>query len=260
MCATWNSGFEASPATGDDPSDGDDKIREGRSETRIRAGNEHGTYDNAAVGADGSTGADWFHKLGSAVVYFQAAAPTQRPDAATALGTNDKGRIWDDSDNYTRYVYDGSTWQNSPQRFSVAVNFSGGLGADSVDAIANTSDGVAIEIGKLSNSTTSVKSVYHKVLAIGGWNMDSDATKDVSHGLSDYTKIIAATINILGDTDYTQKMHFDHNYATGVYGTIYSSGAAVVTNIRLTRGSGFDSTNFNDATINRGWIVITYEE
>jgi hypothetical protein len=237
MCATWNSSFESSPATGDDPSDGDDKIRETRSETRVRMGNEHGTYNNAAVGADGSQGADFAHRLGSAVAYFQAAAPTQRPDAATALGTNDKGRIWEDSDNYTRYVYDGSTWQNSPQRFSAAVTFSGGISYNS-----------------------GTHSYMEKRLSIGDWNMNTGTSINIPHGLgSDWIKIRHVQAIIRNDD----------NDAYYPLDTVTSGGGSVAgnilhinsTNIRLTRGTTkfFDDTDFDSTSYNRGWVHFIYE-
>lgn len=53
------------------------------------------------------------HKEGSAVVYYAAAAsePTTRPDGATALDSDDEGRLWVGSDDSVLRVYDGSDFQ-----------------------------------------------------------------------------------------------------------------------------------------------------
>lgn len=47
---------------------------------------------------------------GSALVYYQSAAPTHAPDG-TVLGAGDEGRKWVDSDTLYEYVWDGSAWQ-----------------------------------------------------------------------------------------------------------------------------------------------------
>lgn len=62
----------------------------------------------------GATAADGVHKSGSAKVYFQTATPTTQPDAATAFGVADKGRLWMSSATKTIKVLSNtaasSTW------------------------------------------------------------------------------------------------------------------------------------------------------
>jgi hypothetical protein len=45
------------------------------------------------------------HKMGSAVVYYQATAPTLRPDNVTPLDVNDNGRLWIRTTDFRLYVY-----------------------------------------------------------------------------------------------------------------------------------------------------------
>jgi hypothetical protein len=106
----WNSAFEASPAGGDVPSLGDDKIREVKSAIRERIAKEH-KMDLAT----GTASADGWHIQGSAVDYYQSSAPTTRPDGVTALDVNDYGRRWTHSVTLVQSVYTSTGW--------VAINY-----------------------------------------------------------------------------------------------------------------------------------------
>lgn len=103
--ATWNNAFEASPAGGDAPSSGDDKIREVKTAVRERLEKEH-KFDLSS----GLSGPDGWHKQGSSIDYYQASAPTTRPDGVTALDVNDYGRRWIKSSDLTEYVYTSTGW------------------------------------------------------------------------------------------------------------------------------------------------------
>ena len=85
----------------DDFRNGDDEIRDLRVGVAIRSDKEHVALADSSAGGE--------HKEGSAKVYRQATAPTQRPDAATTLAAADDGRIWVDSDDDTLYLYEGGT-------------------------------------------------------------------------------------------------------------------------------------------------------
>jgi len=95
---------EASPARTDQRRDGAQEILSLRKGTSQRANKEHATYAASGVGGE--------HKAGSAKAYYQANAPTLRPDGVTALDTNDKGRLWVKSTDNSLYQWDGSAWQN----------------------------------------------------------------------------------------------------------------------------------------------------
>jgi len=111
MAYTWDTNFKVDPEGGDNPSVGDDEIRAVRGAIEERMVNEHTTF------ADGTLGnylLDWNHRAGSAKAYYQSATPTTRPNATTALGTADAGRIWVDSSTNRVYVYSGSAWVAIP--------------------------------------------------------------------------------------------------------------------------------------------------
>jgi len=100
----WNSNYEDDPAGGDSPSFGDDSIRETKESVRERFEKEHKMNL-----LDGTVANDGWHKRGSATSYYQAAAPTTRPDGVTALTDDDAGRFWVRSTDYTFFRYLGTS-------------------------------------------------------------------------------------------------------------------------------------------------------
>ena len=100
-----------------------------RNQIKNRADLEHVAF--AASGAGGE------HKEGSAVAYYEAAAPTLRPDGSTALGsTRDDGRLWVYSDNGVLSYYSGGTW--------TTVSMAGGVGGSDVVLLLGRSGGQTI--------------------------------------------------------------------------------------------------------------------
>lgn len=98
---SWNE--TVPPDSGEKVSSGPIEIRDVRKGVRIRAEKEHTTYGNSSAGGE--------HKPGSAVAYYQSAAPTVRPDTTTPLSSADNGRLWIDSDTNYVYIYiDGTGW------------------------------------------------------------------------------------------------------------------------------------------------------
>jgi hypothetical protein len=94
------------------------------------------------------------------------------------------------------------------------------------------------------------------VINIGDWDMDADATKNIAHGVVDFTKIRDVSAMIRNDTGT------DHYQATGMRsggaGALWISGIKV-TNITLTRDGTFDNTGFDSTSYNRGWVTVVYE-
>ncbi len=101
---TWDSAFEASPAGTDDPSVGDDKIRQVKAAVRERAEKEH--YWRTAE----SSSIHGWHREGSAKAYYEADAPSKRPDGSTNLTASDNGRLWVNSDTGLLYAYVHPNW------------------------------------------------------------------------------------------------------------------------------------------------------
>ena len=100
--ATWNTAFNNAPADGDSPSQGDDRIRETRTQIYDRMIKSHEW--------GGSSVADGWHLEGSGRVYYAASEPTVRPDTSTSLDSDDDGRLYVDSDTKFPYVYTGSAF------------------------------------------------------------------------------------------------------------------------------------------------------
>jgi hypothetical protein len=106
----WTESFEGTPAATDDPSEGDDRIRELKNTTRSIVDKEH-VIDHDA-GSVPAIAAQGWHREGSAVAYYQSAEPSNRPDGATSLDTDDDGRLWIDSDDGTMDFYTGSAFSD----------------------------------------------------------------------------------------------------------------------------------------------------
>jgi hypothetical protein len=212
---TWNTAFELTPSDTDNPGEGDDRLREGKSETRKRADQEHAWLGTASTG-------ETVHREGSARAYYQTTAPTLRPDALTALGASDDGRIWVDSNAGN----DLNTWTGSAWA---------GVGMNS---IVDQGGGTHLKLA---------------VLDIDDWNMDSTASVDVAHELT-LSTIRSIEVTIRDDTG----AEIRDLVRTGPDG--YFSADA--TNVTLTRavGGAFDSASYDSTSYNRGWISIIYAE
>lgn len=96
-----------------------------------------------------------------------------------------------------------------------------------------------------------------KIIDIGDWNMDADASTLVAHGLSDINKIRSISIMLRNDADDTVYKLEGSDSTSTVWGGV---GSITSTNIRLWRYAGgqYDSTAFDSISYNRGWITIEY--
>ena len=94
-----------------------------------------------------------------------------------------------------------------------------------------------------------------KELEIGDWNMNTDISKSVNHGLSatEYKTIRQMSVEIRDDGDTV----VSHNLYNGTEGHI---NATTSTQINLTRNGGgiYDSTSFDATSYNRGFITFWY--
>ena len=97
-----------------------------------------------------------------------------------------------------------------------------------------------------------------KIIPIGNWNMQGTPTVSVAHGIgASYKNIRSVQVIVRNDAD---TIYYDIVLHTGgdVSGGINSIDATNISLIRKT-GQGFDNTNFNEPSYDRGWIYITYE-
>lgn len=103
--------------------------------------------------------------------------------------------------------------------------------------------------------------LQRKIIEIGDWNMDTDSTITIAHGLDKSTiKSIQAIIIADNETPL-----FAQTFNIGYIGVTGSLGGGIlfdVENIFLGRATGgqFDGGGFNATSYNRGWITILYEE
>ena len=101
--ATYNAAFEASPAGADNPKYGDDKIRELKTEIRLRQDHEH-------VWKDSTSTTGGVHLPGSAKSFYQETAPTNKPNSDDGiLDDDDLGRSWINSTTQEHKVYDDAS-------------------------------------------------------------------------------------------------------------------------------------------------------
>lgn len=104
MSSNITSAWLASPANSANVGAGNEEMQDIKDTFRVRIAREH---ELSLTEASPQTlhGA---HKPGSAVPYVQSSAPTLRPDGVTALGEDDHGRLWIDTDTLKIYFWNWS--------------------------------------------------------------------------------------------------------------------------------------------------------
>jgi len=90
-----------------------------------------------------------------------------------------------------------------------------------------------------------------KIIEIGDWDMDADATSNVAHNITDFKKIRNVEVWIRIDSDVSASPLDREGKVTAIDST----------NIQLARDASgvFDSVNYDSTSFNRGWITIRYE-
>jgi len=110
---------------------------------------------------------------------------------------------------------------------------------------------------KLSELETEINSIVLLVpyIEIGAWNMDSTASKDVSYTVPEGYTLIGYKASILNDAGtalYTGLQSAGFNTIPLICNYTYSTNKFTLTR----NGSDFfDSADFNDAAMNRGYII-----
>jgi hypothetical protein len=97
-----------------------------------------------------------------------------------------------------------------------------------------------------------------KVISIGAWDMDADATKYVTHGLQ-ASKIRNVSFTIFDDSGNLISIN-GTGYGASALPEAWQNAAYITTSITLQRtGAGtFDDPSFSSTSVNRGYIVIEY--
>lgn len=99
--------------------------------------------------------------------------------------------------------------------------------------------------------TTSILNLDISLIDIGYWNMDSDTTRIVPHGLSSFNDIVFCYAQIFSDAGELQNLERAGRIEVFPFTPNY---------ITLYRDSGgyFDSSNFSNPSNNRGRLVIIH--
>jgi hypothetical protein len=104
--------------------------------------------------------------------------------------------------------------------------------------------------------------ILNKVIEIGAWNMDSTSNKSFTYaalGIGDNSLIYAVNVTIRIDVTFDcypliRASAINDASCTGLI--IWTPGTLV---LYRTDAEHFDSTNFDDPTMNRGWIHLVYK-
>lgn len=118
---------------------------------------------------------------------------------------------------------------------------------------------VKVDNAEAADVATKHNTLLNKVIEIGDWNMDSTASVNIAHGISNHTKIRNITVIIISDLGAIENLS-SCDAGTGVSdGWWVNTGASTVALIRRS-GGNFDNV-FHDATsFNRGFVTIWYVE
>ncbi len=112
----------------------------------------------------------------------------------------------------------------------------------------------SIEVGD-SGDRTAFKV---KIIDIGDWDMDATANVQIAHGLT-AANIRSITVFIREDTGLGNNV-FALDFYNDIVGQSLGGYDWDDTNVNLNRaaGIGFDGTDYNATSYNRGWITIIY--
>lgn len=124
--------------------------------------------------------------------------------------------------------------------------------------IVNTTDKVQSINAREGVKTDNVYIAIKKV-AIGTWDMDTNATVSITHGLSDYTKIISVEGRIISDTNIIDTFDCTSTSGDNQVGVQSTGiGSTTFTLVRKSAPSRFDAGDYSGSA-NRGYVFITYE-
>ncbi len=236
--------------------------------------------------------AQWID-FGHTVAYASASTFTIATDLTAIYDVNRRVKLTDSSTLYGTIT--ASSYSNPNTTVTVSLDsgsISGSLTAAAVGIISGSSGGAAIvtlfsDITVTNDATINgdiivsgvvdgrdvaadgaildavgVQSVKlnTKVIDIGDWDMDSDVTKAVAHGLT-LANIRTAHVMIRSD-DGASFSPLNHVGTIGdgeTEGSIANINATTVSMARLL-GGGFDTPLYNSTSYNRGWITIQYTD
>jgi hypothetical protein len=148
---------------------------------------------------------------------------------------------------------DGNSYdQHEIRKLKLQAGASGsGLMNYNASTVRNFEDGI---------TSIFLDGLRREIINIGNWDMDATTTVTVNHPFPDNSTFRSVTAFIVDDAD--SSVYPLDSYCTTFNDGRMNGGIKQVTDavIELSRtpSGDFDSTAFNDGTINRGWIIIEY--
>jgi hypothetical protein len=100
--------------------------------------------------------------------------------------------------------------------------------------------------------------IFTKYFNIGPWNMDDGALETITIPVIMNRPTIINISAIIIDDSLLKRYQITHSPTTDVGGSVYVNSLTSV-GLHRTAGGVFDSLFYDDATMNRGYITITYE-
>jgi len=256
MAVTWDAAYKEKPPGTQSPELGDNRIRETRESIQERMTNAHYTVDDSQ--STGSSATDWWHKMGSAKIWYQAAVPTVRVlGSSTGLSTStsdDNGRLWFDSDATTPSLF---VWNGTDFTTEIVGP------ATFVDMAEQTVTGA---------KTWSEAAIFSSTVTASDLNLSADNPeilgKDTNGALiiSANTTVLGANIWLYGDThatnagdmifqdDETLELHFDAS--TSIWD--FQTNAIVASSFGFAGGTSFTAIQTgaaaNDTIPTKGYV------
>ena len=117
--------------------------------------------------------------------------------------------------------------------------------------------GVGKQVNAVISGSNTVVARDQKIYEIGSWNMSATAFVSVPHGLT-IAKIIDVRCVIISDSlSLVEPIYFFQGAAATVPGGTVRINSGNIVVLRVA-GEHFDSDDFNNPAINRGWITVDY--
>jgi hypothetical protein len=212
---SWDSAFEALPAGGDNLSVGDDAIRLFKNYVSTRFGREHYGLITDTAAMHG------WHKAGSAVAFWQASAPTTKPEASGgSLDVDDAGRTFFRSTDRVMFVWDGTdlAWRGAMHELlRVSIQGTIAVGTNIVPRFilpragtiqkvtaycetAPTGASILVDIKKNGNAGQSIFSGFTRITIAAGTNANSQTSVHATYGTLAADDTLTVDIDQVGST------------------------------------------------------------
>lgn len=137
-------------------------------------------------------------------------------------------------------------------------NINSGSGQDTMQDFVDKTN---LVIDRINGYYGELKTIRYN---IGNWNMDTFGSKQVNTGLDSsiyLPRIVNINYQILDDSGQVHPIYSNTSVPDGkqIYENNFTIDISNNLIIAIYRGTYFDSTEFNDNIINRGYMYITFD-